>query len=277
MLKKMVSCGMSLAALCLLLSTSLHAQSLDYQSIWTCDNSKPNWYCDEEADQRARARPMPKPRPMELKPELKTPKRIEIKNIKTSEEMRVELKRREDVAVMTPSESNIKDYLELWQVAQEKGAVFADTWRRVVWQNPELDYSLKRPANNAAINIYDNQTNDKEDGQLAALAKEHGLIFFFRSDCQYCHAMAPTVKLLSEKYGMEVLGVSIDGGGIPEFPRPTDGRAQAAKWGIEKVPALFIASKTTADKAAIGFGMMALSEIKNRIFVLTGSKPGENF
>ena len=31
------------------------------------------------------------------------------------------------------------------------------------------------------------------------------------------------------------------------------------------------------DRAPIGFGMMALTEIVNRIFVLTGTKPGENF
>jgi thiol-disulfide isomerase/thioredoxin len=43
------------------------------------------------------------------------------------------------------------------------------------------------------------------------IAREHGLIFFFRSDCPYCHQYAPTLKLLSEMYGIEVLGVSIDG------------------------------------------------------------------
>jgi conjugal transfer pilus assembly protein TraF len=43
------------------------------------------------------------------------------------------------------------------------------------------------------------------------------------------------------------------------------------------VPALFIGSKQTGDRAPIGFGMMALTEIVNRIFVLTGTKPGENF
>ena len=35
--------------------------------------------------------------------------------------------------------------------------------------------------------------------------------------------------------------------------------------------------KQTGDRAPIGFGMMALSEIVNRIFVLTGTKPGDNF
>ncbi len=252
-----------------LLASVSHAQNLDYQSIWSCGNEpKVNWYCDEQAQEK-HLEAMPKP--------LLQPKRIEIENIGTAAQLREELKRREDIAVMDPTESNLKDYLALWQLTQEKGAVFADNWRRVVWQNPDLDYSLKRPANNVAIKTYDTQRVQDEEKQLRALAKEHGLIFFFRSDCPYCHAMAPTLKMLADKYGIDVLGVSMDGKGIAEFPHPRDGRAQAAAWGIERVPALLIGSKKTGEHAPIGFGVMSLNEIISRIFVLTGTKPGDNF
>jgi conjugal transfer pilus assembly protein TraF len=235
---------------------------LDYTSVWQCDTDKFNWYCDEEK-QPAQKQPT-SPRPP--------------KEIKTAEQLRAELKRREDIAVMNPSDANLKNYLELWQLTQEKGAVFADNWRRVVWQNPNLDYTLKRPANNTAIKTYDSQREQSEEQHLRSLTKEHGLIFFYRSDCPYCHAMAPTLKMLSDKYGIEILAVSVDGAPLlPEFPQFRDGRSQAAAWGIERVPALFIGSKTTGDHAPIGFGQMALSEIVNRIFVLTGSKPGQNF
>ncbi len=132
-------------------------------------------------------------------------------------------------------------------------------------------------ANNAAIKLYDAARTQTEEQQLRMLAKDHGLIFFFRSDCPYCHAMAPTLRMLADRYGIDVLGVTVDGGSLPEFPHPRDGRAQAAAWGVERVPALFIGSKQTGDRAPIGFGMMALSEIVNRIFVLTGTKPGDNF
>jgi conjugal transfer pilus assembly protein TraF len=243
---------------------------LDYPSVWRCDEAKFNWYCDAE-DEPIQKRPVSPGTPQPMS------KRLEIKDLKTAEQMRAELKRREDLAVMNPTDRNLKDYLELWQLTQEKGSIFADNWRRVVWQTPELDYSLKRPTNNAAIKTYDATREANEEQQLRMLAKDHGLIFFFRSDCPYCHAMAPVLKMLSEKYGIEVLGVSVDGRGLPEFPNPRNGRAQAAAWGIERVPALFIGSKETGDKAAIGFGAMALTDIVNRIFVLTGTKPGDNF
>ena len=80
-----------------------------------------------------------------------------------------------------------------------------------------------------------------------------------------------------QKYGIEVLGVSIDGVGLPDFPSPRDGRAHAAAWGVERVPALFIGSRKTGERAPVGFGVMSFTEIANRLFVLTGTKPGENF
>lgn len=256
-----------------------HAQgsALDYPSVWRCDEAKFNWYCDSDDEPKAtKAAPAPAPAPRQVS-KSEQPKRIELRDIKTAEQMRAELKRREDLAVMEPTDQNLKDYLQAWQMTQEKGAVFADNWRRVVWQTPELDYSLKRPVNNQAIKTFDAQRELNEDQQLRALAKDHGLIFFFRSDCPYCHAMAPLLRQLSQKYGIEVLGVSVDGGGLPDFPNFRDGRAQAQAWGIERVPALFIGSKQTGDRAAIGFGAMAMTNIVNRIFVLTGTKPGDNF
>ncbi|MFN7570492.1 MAG: conjugal transfer protein TraF [Betaproteobacteria bacterium] len=247
---------------------SAQGTGLDYPSIWRCDEPRFNWYCDDDPAAKPKTSPPASQR---------ATGRIELKDIKTAAELREELKRREDIAVMNPTDANLKDYLTLWTVAQEKGAVFADSWRRVVWQTPELDYSLRRPTNNAAIKTFDAQREAQEENQLRALAKDHGLIFFFRSDCPYCHAMAPVLKSLAAKYGIEVLGVTIDGGALPEFPNPTDGRATAAAWGVERVPALFIGSKQTGDRAAIGFGAMALTDIVSRIFVLTGTKPGDNF
>lgn len=263
--------ALSLMIFCAAVSAAQASDGLDYPSIWSCDAEKPNWYCDAEQPKPKAVNPAPSSKPSASQP-------VATKDIKTAEQMRAELKRREDAAVMNPTDANLKAYLEIWQMAQEKGAVFADSWRRVVWQNPEFDYSLRRPTNNSAIKTYDAQREKSAEDHLKTLSQKHGLIFFFRSDCPYCHAMAPTLKMLSEKYGMEVLAVSVDGRPLlPHFPKFTDGREKAMAWGFERVPALFIGSKETGDHAPIGFGQMAFTDIVDRIFVLTGTKPGQNF
>lgn len=252
--------------------TAANAGTLDYPSIWKCDGStKFNWYCEEEIQQQSQKTE----RPVESAPAKQ--QRIEINDLKTAEEMRQELKRREDLAVMVPTEANLKDYLELWKVVQDRSSLFADQWRRVVWQNADLDYSTQRPVNNSAAKTFNASSEKAQEVALQELAKSHGLIFFFRSDCPYCKAEAPVLKQLSEEYGFEVLAVSVNGGSLPEFPNPADGTKVAASWGVEKVPALFIGSKETGDHAAIGFGQMAKSEIINRIYVLTSTEAGESF
>lgn len=245
--------------------------NLDYKSVWVCDDVKPNWYCDQQPEEK-KEEPKQVVKRLPVTPPLKDPNQI-----KNAEEFRKELKRREDIAIMQPTTENIKAYLEMNQMMQQKGAYFADAWRRVVWQNPQYDYSVQNPTNNAAIRVKNESHDVDVNTQMAKIARENGFIFFFRSDCRYCHAMSPVLKQLAQQFNIELLPVSIDGAGLPDFPNYIDGRRQAAAWGVETVPALFIASKKTGDRAAIGFGVMSVSEILNRVFVLTNTKIGQTF
>jgi conjugal transfer pilus assembly protein TraF len=269
-----------------LVQSHVHAQgALNYPSIWRCEGANFSWYCDEELQPKTT-----EPAPAPAKPLPTTPtqagtnkKRLELHQIKTAEELRAEIKRREDLAIMTPTNANIRDYLEANAYMLNKGSLFADQWRRVVWQNPDLDYAQKRPVNNTANRAYLDDREKKLDEYLASLGKAHGLIFFYRSDCPYCHAMAPTVQLLQQKYGIEVLFVSTDGKPLPGLNKLTVNRGQfealLAKHNLKepRVPALFIGSKETGDTAPIGLGTMSLSEIAERIYVLTNTQPGSEF
>ncbi|WP_186195743.1 conjugal transfer protein TraF [Burkholderia gladioli] len=250
-----------------IMSSAADAAGGDYPSAWQCDGqAKFNWYCDDEKPAAPAAASAPKLEDTD-----------DFDKIKSADEMREMLKHRLDVATMDPSPEHLRAYMKLSMYIQQKSATFADIWQRQRWQNPSLDYSLKRPTNNVAVHTYDQVRDSDQDAQLRALAEKHGLIFFFRSDCPYCHAMAPTIQLLAKRYGIDVLPVSLDGRGIPGFPSPTPDQGQAATWGVQQVPALFIASKETGDHAMIGSGTLSLQDIIDRIFVLTASKPGELF
>jgi conjugal transfer pilus assembly protein TraF len=109
------------------------------------------------------------------------------------------------------------------------------------------------------------------------LSQEHGLMFFFRSDCHYCHQMAITLKQLSQRLEIEVLPVSLDGSSLADFQNAQIDTGQAKILGIERVPALFIASRKTKGIAPIGYGLISQAEVIERIFVLTNTKPGETF
>lgn len=235
----------------------------DYRSVWECDNPKFSWYCDEEA---------PAPKVEAAPPPVKT-----IREMTTVEEVRKEMERLHGISIMFPTDANMRAALDAQQYVMNKGAVYADVWRRVVWKTPELDYSLKRPVNNVAIKTYDAERQKKEVKTLAELGKENGIFFFFRSDCPYCHKLAPTLKYLAAEHGLEIFPISVDGGGLPEYPRPRINKGQAEALGITTVPALFLGSKKSGELAPIGYGMLSITEIVDRIYTLTNTKPGDSF
>lgn len=248
---------------------STQHSSLDYQSVWECDTAKFNWYCDQDdapAPPKETAKVPPPP-----------PKPKSIREMKTAEEFRAELKRLLDVATMNPTDENMKALMEANQIMGDKGSEFADVWRRVVWKTPDLDYSLRRPVNSSAISTYKSARYSTESKTISELAQGNGIFFFFKSTCPYCHQMAPMLKLLQKQYGIEIFPISLDGGGLPDFPNPKVDQGAATSLGVTVVPALFLGSKSTGSISPIGYGTISLTEIVERIHVLTKTKPGQDF
>lgn len=283
--------------------------SFNYPSVWQCDQVKKNWYCDEEILKKQRQEAIAKAQeekaqfeksknqkvppmaseaykanasnePTEAPKTAATPpkKKLEsLEDVKSAEDLRELLKAKEDKAIMMPTEENVKDYLEVWQVTQEKASMFADQWQRVVWKNPKLDYSIEHPTSTFGLNIKKEEKAVLKDSAMQDIAQKHGIIFFFRSDCPYCHATSKVIKEMEQRYGLEVVAATLDGGGLPEYPNYRDGRKLGKEWGVDVVPALFIADKETAEHAPIGFGAMSMSEIVDRMYQLTNVSVGEGF
>lgn len=266
-------------------SIGASANSLSYDSVWQCDTKKTNWYCDEERKKQttapqAKTVQTPNSTPVtnaspafaSAQTEAAQPPKKKVTSlaqVETIEDLRQLLKDKEDLAVMHPTEENIKEYLEVWKVSQEKASFFADQWQRVVWKNPHLDYSINHPTTAMGLSVANQQQQQVRSDTMQTLAQKHGIIFFFRSDCPYCHAVSRVLKVMERQYGMDVIAASLDGGALPEYPNFKDGRNLAQKWQIQVVPALFIANKQTSEHAPIGFGAMTLEEIVDRIYALT--------
>jgi conjugal transfer pilus assembly protein TraF len=238
------------------------------RSIWGDPERTYQWY------------PPDLPPPPETKPTTDKPKPRDIRTLKSVRAIREELDRLKDVAVMTPTSENVRRFLDAQQFVMEKGAVFADVARRVVWASPELDYSLRRPTHNAAIQTWKVQRQADEGTAVTEAMRSHGLYFFLRGDCPYCHQLAPVLKYLESAYGVEVLAVTLDGTGLPGYPAPRPDNGIARLLGVSTVPALYLMPRdaTTGNvPIPLGQGMLSADEIVQRIHVLTRTRPGESF
>lgn len=182
------------------------------------------------------------------------------------------------IAVMNPSDANMTAYMGYQRYVMDKSAYFADSWQRLVWKTPELDYALSgRPTNSFAIDAFDTGVRDKQRSAIQALGRTHGLFFIFRSDCPYCHKFAPVLKRFEANYGLTVFPVSLDGGGLPEYPSAMTDNGIAAKLDVRVVPAVFLAVPGSGEITPIGYGVMAASELAERIYTITQTTPGQSF
>jgi conjugal transfer pilus assembly protein TraF len=187
-------------------------------------------------------------------------------------------KRLEDakaLAVMDPTPANVKRYMALQQEAMNRAGVFADTWRRVVWSTPELDATLRAPVNRIGLEVRKNENREARDGVIADLARTDGMFWFFRQDCPYCHAQAPILRRFAERYGIDVVPISLDGGLVPEFPNARRDVGWAEALGVTHTPALFMVNPRTREIVPVGFGVLTEEDLKDRIYVVALKRVGE--
>jgi conjugal transfer pilus assembly protein TraF len=171
-----------------------------------------------------------------------------------------------NIAIMRPTEANVRRYMELEAKVVARASYFADVAQHVAWSTPELDPTQQgRPVNAKALEVFDRNQLAERSQAISALGKDHVLFFFFRSDCPYCHALAPTLAAFEARHGMRVVAISVDGGPMPGFAdaRVDNGIANTLK--VTQVPAVFLAQPFTGKITPIGFGVLSEAELLERI------------
>ena len=134
-------------------------------------------------------------------------------------------------AILEPSTENVTAYLRLQQEALQSAATFSDAFRRAVWANPALDYTLKRPVGALAKRLWSDERRAERDGALARLGERYGLIYLGSERCPACRVFGPLLRAFSLRHGIEVLAVSMTGGALAGWPEaaPDRGPRRAAR------------------------------------------------
>lgn len=221
------------------------------------------WYEDPAAEAEK-----PKEEKLADKPKVaEKPKRVQ--DMTNAAEIREEIKRLLDIASANPTKENVKTYMEANKYTLDTAGKFTQVWSEVLRETPSLDSTIENPVNALGMRTKQEQVTLKESAQVTKVADTHGLFFFFKGDCKFCHAFAPTVKMFAKQFGYEVFPVSLDGGALPEYTRPSVNNGMADKLGVTTVPAVFLANKKTGQVEPIGYGVMAMSDLISRIAQMT--------
>lgn len=258
-----------IACFCTIVSAAQSsAQSADPDPFY-CDERKLGryFYCDR---QEAEPKP-PEPTIIESAPAPSA-----------AEEMaavREQLENLRAEAVLRPTPENVRNYISYQRIQLDRASAFSDTWRRLIWSEPELDYTLERPVSQLAKRQWLDARRDDKDRLLEGLSDQYGLFYFFAASCSACTEFSAILRAFADRYGITVKAVSVDGGPSPYFPDAPRDQGQMKAMGLAGAPtpavALFDARANRV--IPIGFGIVSQSELEERIFVLTQTEPGKDY
>lgn len=229
-----------------------------------------HFYEDPEPDPQDRPAPSPKVVSPTAKPKATRPPELaEFERLqKTLDETR-------NIAIMRPTEANVRRYMELEARVVARASTFADVAQRVAWATPELDPTLQgRPVNAKALEVFEQQQMSQRTENIGTLGRDHVLFFFFRGDCPYCHAFAPTLGAFEARYGIKVVAITIDGGTMPGFPDARRDNGIATTLKVSQVPAVYLAQPFTGKITPIGFGVLSEAQLLERIAIVS-AQPSE--
>jgi conjugal transfer pilus assembly protein TraF len=222
------------------------------------------WHFYEDPEPETVERPAPPSRAASVAvpkvPAAKPPEIVEF------EALQKRLEETRNIAVMRPTEANVRRYMELEAKVVARASTFADVAQRIAWATPELDPTLQgRPVNAKAVEVFDQLQMAQRSESITALARDHVLFFFFRSDCPYCHAFAPTLESFQVRHGIKVVAISLDGGPMPGFPDARRDNGIASTLKVAQVPAVYLAQPFTGKISPIGFGVLSEAQLVERI------------
>lgn len=229
-----------------------------------------HWYedrcqhCSEAVLQKDNSQPLDDRR-KENKNKAETPQDDPISQL---EVFKREVERLKALAVLTPTFANVKAYMEIQKKLTDQATKFAKMWVEVVYQTPRLDYTLNHPTSQAARHVYLDKKREHLEKDIRALSKTYGLFFFYSSKCAYCKAFAPIVKSFSQKYGWDVLAISLDGTFLPEFPDSQTDNGSAKALRVPFVPVLLAVEPKSGKVIPLSYGMSTHDHIEDRISTL---------
>ena len=227
-----------------------------------------HFYCDrdrEDAEEDVRAKQPPPAQPTSPMERIR--------------EMRQALEEARAKAILDPSAENVAAYLHLQQEALQRAASFSDAFRRTVWGNPELDYTLRRPVGALAKRLWSDERRAERAGVLARLRERYGLIYLGSAQCSACRVFGPLLRAFALRHGLDVLAVSLTGEPLEGWPEAVPDQGRSARLGLTTrvVPAVFLYDTRTSRPLPVSFGVVAEEQLAERIFALTAREVGSDY
>jgi conjugal transfer pilus assembly protein TraF len=171
-------------------------------------------------------------------------------------------------AILEPTSENVKVYQEMQMKVVNQSEAFSKAWMMNVYMNPSLDENISNPsAQGARFVVYENERKNT-DKIITGLKETYGLFYFYSGSCAYCKAFAPIVKQFADKYGWDVMAISLDGAPSDVFSNWQPDNGISHQWNVQTVPAVFAVNPLNNDVIPVAHGFTAIDAMEKRIVAI---------
>jgi len=192
-----------------------------------------------------------------------------------NQHLREELNRLREIAVDIPTYENVSRFARLQKYMLGKSYDFSQTYKEVMQTDPILNETTTIPISQVGGQIYRAEKQKEMEKQIKAATSKYGLFYFYKSDCPFCEKFIPIVKMFTNKYGFELVPVSLDGRKHPAFPNSQTNHLLGDRLNVQKWPALYLIEAKGEQIIPVVFGYTGMSHIEESMsFILNRLKEG---
>lgn len=211
-----------------------------------------NWYCEPEEDENERVSQISAREIMTL------PVSPEFKAELLNELWEVQRKR----AVITGQKEDLEKFIETQYLIAQYGVDFAKNIQHIVNFNPQYsnqssDYKTMSEARVSAA---------KREELLKKANSRYYIAFIYKAECPYCASQLPILMGLREKFGIKILGISVNGGHYEGLDNSIIDTDVADDPEVQAFPTIMLVDKKEPKKIFISKGLSTQDQLESKIY-----------
>jgi len=170
------------------------------------------------------------------------------------------------LALMAPTEENIRNYITRQQKWIVQSQNFANHWKQLLLQDPLLGDLVGNPTSTYGIQERKRKETIEKQALLSKMANDHFLLFFFQGKDSFSQKAGEMVSLFAEENRWRVKAVSLDGKGLKNHADFEIDQDISKLIGVKVTPSFFVVNPEKKHVHPVGVGLLSLSELEDNIF-----------
>lgn len=176
-----------------------------------------------------------------------------------------------DRAILTGNVNDIANYKRAQDLWVSKATAFTVGWQRMLLEHPELNYSLQYSHENALAPVMQQHEHDLQNEAISNLAKNNGLLVFYRADKKPDQLFATLMKSFSQNYHISVMFVSEDDSKNSSNPNVhvDENFERAHALGVNYFPAVLLVNPKVGTYQVVSYGYHSQDELASRLLSIS--------